>query len=87
MNWDAIGAIGENIGAFAVVISVVYLAVQIRKQTAESRLAAARELSNLYIQTLRSMRVDEEFCSLYFKSIQNYADLPKEQRYRVAIFI
>ena len=87
MNWDAIGAIGENIGALAVVVSVVYLAVQIRKQTAESRLAAARELSNLYIQTLRSTREDKEFCSLYLKSIQNYDDLPAEQRYRVAIFI
>jgi hypothetical protein len=28
MNWDAIGAIGEVIGAVAVVASLVYLAVQ-----------------------------------------------------------
>jgi len=30
MNWDAIGAIGETIGALAVVITLAYLAVQIR---------------------------------------------------------
>ena len=30
MNWDAIGAVGEVIGAMAVVISIIYLAVQIR---------------------------------------------------------
>ena len=30
MNWDAVGAIGETIGALAVVITLAYLAVQIR---------------------------------------------------------
>ncbi len=40
MNWEAIGAIGENIGAFAVLITLVYLAVQTR----QSRLVAERSL-------------------------------------------
>jgi hypothetical protein len=30
MNWDAIGAVGELIGAIAVLITLVYLAVQIK---------------------------------------------------------
>ena len=30
MNWDAVGAIGEVAGAFAVVITLVYLAIQVR---------------------------------------------------------
>ncbi len=30
MNWDAIGAIGEIVGALAVVLSLIYLATQIR---------------------------------------------------------
>ena len=37
MNWDAIGAIGEIIGAGAVVISLMYLASQIRIQNRESK--------------------------------------------------
>lgn len=37
MNWDAIGAIGEIIGAAAVVASLVYLATQIRQATKMSR--------------------------------------------------
>jgi hypothetical protein len=31
MNWDAIGAIGEVIGAIAVVATLIYLAIQIRQ--------------------------------------------------------
>ena len=45
MNWDAIGAIGEIIGAVAVVASLAYLAVQIRVQNAESRAAAMHNIS------------------------------------------
>ena len=35
MNWDAIGAIGETVGAFAVVATLIYLAIQ-TKQTREA---------------------------------------------------
>ena len=30
MNWGAIGAVGEILGAIAVVLTLVYLAVQVR---------------------------------------------------------
>ena len=33
MNWAAIGAIGEIIGAVSVVLSLIHLAVQIRQNT------------------------------------------------------
>ena len=37
MNWDAIGALGEIIGAAAVFVSLLYLATQIRQSTALAR--------------------------------------------------
>jgi len=33
VNWEAIGAIGEVVGAVAVVLTLVYLAVQLRQNT------------------------------------------------------
>jgi hypothetical protein len=33
MNWDAVGAVGEIIGATAVLLSVLYLGFQIRQNT------------------------------------------------------
>jgi hypothetical protein len=33
MNWEALGAIGETVGAVAVVVTLGYLAVQIRRNT------------------------------------------------------
>jgi len=37
MNWDAIGATGEILGALAVVATIVYLAVQIRQNTSQQK--------------------------------------------------
>jgi hypothetical protein len=41
MNWNAVGAIGEILGALAVFISLVYLASQIRANTLQSRASMA----------------------------------------------
>ena len=37
MNWEAIGAISEFVGATAVVLTLVYVAIQIKQNTATSR--------------------------------------------------
>ncbi len=49
MNWSAIGAVGETLGAIAVLVSLIYLARQIRqntrmmKSTVRQQLAAASQ--------------------------------------------
>lgn len=44
MNWDAIGAIGEILGALAVFASLMYLAAQIRGQNKQARASAFQEI-------------------------------------------
>ena len=53
MNWEAIGAIGEVLGGGAVVISLVYVGIQIRQNTAEMR--------SVSTQTFISHRSDANF--------------------------
>lgn len=36
MNWEAVGAIGELLGATTVVVSILYLAVQVRQSNRQS---------------------------------------------------
>ena len=45
MNWEAIGAIGEIVGAMAVVASLVYLATQIRQSTKVARSATRQAIA------------------------------------------
>ncbi|MEN8182124.1 MAG: hypothetical protein ABFS46_06270 [Myxococcota bacterium] len=49
MNWEAIGAIAEAVGAAGVIASLVYLGVQIRSNTRAAKVAA-------YQQTVTSSR-------------------------------
>ena len=52
MNWEAIGAIAELLGALGVIVSLIYLAAQIRQSTrsacSASFQAAAAEAGQIY---------------------------------------
>ena len=45
MNWEALGAIGEIVGALAVVLTLGYVAVQIRQYTRSVKSATALSLT------------------------------------------
>lgn len=46
MNWDAIGAIGEIVGALAVVVTLMYLSIQTRHNSKISLTSMELELRN-----------------------------------------
>jgi len=47
MNWEAISAVGEFVGAMAVVVTLVYLAVQVRRGTAATQAATVQSADAL----------------------------------------
>ena len=42
LNWDAIGAIAEIAGAFGVILTLIYLAIQLRQNTKASQITAVQ---------------------------------------------
>ena len=86
MNWDAIGAVGEIIGAFAVVLSLIYLAIQIRTQNKESRLAsihetvvAQRDSTKLFLEP----NVSEDFLAV----LEDFDNATAAQRLRFTMLV
>jgi len=67
MNWDAIGAIGEMVGAVAVIITLVYLAVQVRQARQEVRRSTSRARSDARRSALAVMS-DARVLPLYVKA-------------------
>ena len=65
MNWDAIGAVGEVAGAIAVVVSLVYLAGQIRENTRSSRAATRQAIVESVIATNMIWTQSESFCQVF----------------------
>lgn len=47
MNWDAIGAVGEIVGAGAVIVTLLYLASQIQQATRATQAASVQTASAL----------------------------------------
>jgi hypothetical protein len=54
VNWEAISAIGQIVGTIAIVISPIYLATEVRRNTRASQKAAIRSTSDAYTSLVRS---------------------------------
>jgi len=74
MNWEAIGAIGETVGAFAVVVSLIYLAMQLRAQNKESRLRSVHEIMEAF-RTSMAILEEKEQADIFLRGTESYGDL------------
>jgi hypothetical protein len=81
MNWDALAAIGEIVGAAAVVFSLGYLAVQIRIQNAESRSAAMHEISVGW-RAASEVFTDRELAEIFVKANEEFDSLSNVESLR-----
>jgi hypothetical protein len=79
MNWDAVGAFGEIVGAAAVVISLVYLATQIRASNLATKQEATREVQNLLAQILAQLGSSTELSTIWVKGNMDAKDLDTYQ--------
>ena len=75
MNWEAVGAVGEIFGALGVIVSLAYLASQIRTQNRESRLAAVNEWTNQWNNFLGSLAEHPNLSELWLKGVLDFAAL------------
>ena len=71
MNWEAISAIGQLVGAAAVVISLIYLARKIRSNAHASRLASM----DTHNRWLAELVVHPDLSELYYRGIRDFGSL------------
>jgi hypothetical protein len=64
VNWEAIGAVGEILGAVAVFLSLIYLAVQIRGSTKQSRAAMVQAIASDFAQTHDPYLLNSELAAI-----------------------
>lgn len=74
MNWEAIGAIGELVGAAAVLATLVYLAAQVRKSNELSRFNATKEIVNQFNDLNRLVTTDASLRNVLMKTGELTAD-------------
>lgn len=82
MNWEAISAIGEVIGALAVVITLAYLARQVRQSNRQNLLAAFQHNYDSTNQFLTSTLESDELAELVVRGRKSYEKLTASERLR-----
>jgi heme/copper-type cytochrome/quinol oxidase subunit 1 len=82
MNWEMISAIGQMLGAIGVIISIVYLAAQIRNQNKESQRQAMHVLTTHWSDLNRTLVENPEMTVLWLRALRSFDDLDAESKLR-----
>jgi hypothetical protein len=86
MNWDAIGATGEVIGAIAVFVTVAYLAVQLRQNTIALKFNSEREVLSSMINMAVSI-AHTQLPLVMTKAAEDVSQLDKEEMSQFIYFL
>jgi len=87
MSWEAIGAIGEVVGAIAVVITLLYLAVQTRQNTRAVQHATTRGVMEDANAWRFRIVEDPELSELFRTGLRDPESLSPNDRYRFRMFL
>ncbi len=94
MNWEAIGAIGELIGAVGVISTLGYLAFQIRQNTQQlaqnerSSIASAVHASATNLrENRRSLYESSEVTEIWLKGMSDPRELAENDLYRFRLMM
>ena len=79
--WDAIGAIGEILGALAVVATLVYLTIQVRQNTTSVRVSSYQSVTSQFAELNRSVLESENVADIVFRGDRSPDEL-EELDYR-----
>jgi hypothetical protein len=82
MNWDAIGAIGEVVGALGVIVTLAYLAIQIRQNTASARVSTTQAILEAVASFSDLCASDMELGRVFLDGIENQTSLSRDEKIR-----
>ena len=77
-----ISAIGQMLGAIGVIISIVYLAAQIRNQNKESQRQAMNVLTTHWSDLNRTLVENPEMAVLWLRALRSFDDLDAKSKLR-----
>ena len=83
MNWDAIGAVGELVGALAVLVTLIYLAIQVR-HTRRAQEAEAIRANRVERREFHTAIRDSPYIPMIYAKIDSGEKLTAEEEHRLA---
>lgn len=87
MNWDAVGAIGEIVGAVAVIATLIYLTIQIREGTRATRAAAVTDATGAVQAWYMELGRNKEAADLMFDGMANPDAFSKAKQFQFIMLV
>jgi len=87
LNWDAIGAISEILAAIAVVITLIYLAKQIRQNSQAVEVSALRDTTEQWNRWSEVLATSSELADIVARGNKSYRNLPEVEALRYGAYI
>lgn len=87
MNWDAIGAVGEILGALAVFVSLIYLATQTKQNARALKSASSHQIRESISDLSLVLAQDPALNSLLLRATSEETDFTKEELARYNFFV
>jgi len=84
MTLDQLASIGEIVSGVAVIISLVYLAIQIRTNTEAERSATYQSIVSDFGALNNTMASTPELSHLFVEAMENYLQLTSDQKARIS---
>jgi hypothetical protein len=81
MNWDAIAAVAEMIGAVAVFITLIYLAIQTRDNVKVQRARAVWDAQVSFVEVNDMLADGGTVSELVFRSLSDPENLSAQEKY------
>lgn len=86
MNWSAVNALAQVVAAVGVILTLVYLAMQIRQNTRAIRRSAYQELLNYITNVNLMLTGDRELCVLSIKARAGLGELDEADQMRLLVW-
>jgi hypothetical protein len=82
MNWEAIGAVGEVVGAIAVVATIAYLAGQVRASNQAAQISSRISTERMYFDFLAQLVSSPELDELMKRGREDFDSLSASEKHR-----
>jgi len=86
MNWDALGALSELVGAVAVVVSLIYVGIQLRRSNALSRADTIHRVQSGFSTVAALLAADADLSRIHRIAMED-GDLTADEQVRYGAYL
>ena len=84
INWDALGAVAETLGAVGVVATLIYLARQFHQSLVDADADANIQLGRDYLNH-QALVISDENIGAFVKGLESFSSLSPEERIKFSV--